>query len=111
MTGILQVMGRPGAEHAGTDNDHLFLRALRCHAAAPRQDGCAARSTEERAARYVKTHSVSRVPAPVAAEAVAAEESGRPLRRRLPNRPDKSVWPELAVEAAEVAVQLRRAPT
>jgi hypothetical protein len=65
-----QVNRGPGTENPRADDGDAFARTLCRHSLAPGQNGCAARPTKERAARYVKAHAVSRVPAQAAAEAV-----------------------------------------
>src|SRR5918993_2154073 len=53
MTGVLKMMRRPRSEHARANDDGPFPALTLCHCRAPsRQNGSAARSSEERAARY-----------------------------------------------------------
>ena len=93
-------------EDAGSDDKDMFLRTLRCHAAASCQDGCAARSTKERAARHVKTHCFSRVPAQAVAEEAEAAEPGRHPSPGSSIRPRRSASPEAAeAVVAEAAVR------
>ena len=110
MSGVLQVMRRPRTEYASADDDDSFAALYLSHRFVPcRQNGSAAGPGKERAARYlilrracrfaaIHPAAISRVPAPVAAE---AEEAVGPDRFPWPGSP---IHPRTsASQAAEVA--------
>ena len=115
VTLLLQMMRGPGAEHARADDCDMLLHCALVGLRERWRNGSAARSEEERAARYFEYCRRCRLSrAQPRSAAAAAAEAAAPGRRRSPGspiRPGRSASPEAAaaaVAAAEAAAALRR---